>query len=333
METIRDAWRAPDLPEETIATIGNFDGLHLGQRETVGLAVARAREVGLTSVAVTFDPHPLRVLRPEKAPPLLTTQTQRERLFASCEVDYLLVVNFTPTFAQTPARRFVRDFLVDRLKIRELYVGSRFVFGKDREGDLSLLRSMGESFGFRAFGVQEVVSATEAAPQAGRPGPISSTRIRAAVEGGEVERAEQWLTRPYAIEGIVIRGSGRGHEFGFPTLNVATENELLPKNGVYVTEVSVGLDDPRRFDAVTNVGTRPTVDESEERVVEAHLLDRDLDLYGERVSVSFLKRLRDERAFPSVDALTAQIAEDAAAAREFFSTERRSVLRKKENTT
>jgi len=314
VKVIYDAWRASELPRETIATIGNFDGLHLGQRETIGLVAARARETGLTSVAITFDPHPLRVLRPEVAPPLLTTSAQREGLFESTGIDFLLVVSFTPTFAQTTARCFVRDFLVDRLRVHELFVGSRFVFGKDRDGDLSLLRSMGESFQFKAFGVSEVEAEAEV---------ISSTRIREAVVHGRIRQAEKWLGRPYAVDGIVVRGAGRGREFGFPTLNVATENELLPKNGVYVARVEVGGDRERCFEAVTNVGTRPTVDDSAERVVEAHLLGRDLDLYGERVSVTFLHRLRDEKAFPDVEALTDQIGRDVRSAREFFAESER----------
>ena len=308
MRVYRDAWRSDELPRELIATVGNFDGIHTGQRRVLDLVAARARETGLRSAVVTFEPHPLSVLRPEQAPALLTTAAQKEALLAEAGIDELLVVRFTPKLSRLPARRFVRDFLVARVAVREVYVGSSFVFGRDREGDLSLLQAMGSSFGFAAFGFAEVSSGGK---------PVSSTRIRAAVAAGELEEAERLLGRWYSLSGIVVRGDGRGRGLGWPTANLAVDNELLPADGVYVTRLriaSLGEVLP----SVTNVGTRPTVYAEHPRLVECHVLDFDRDIYGERVELEIRCRLRAERKFSSVELLREQIGRDVEAAREYF---------------
>ena len=311
MRVYRDAWGRDDLPRELIVTVGNFDGIHGGQRRILDLVAARARETGLGSAVVSFEPHPLSVLRPEEAPKLLTTPRQKERLLAEAGIDALVLVRFTPSFAALPARRYVRDFLVGALAAREVYVGSSFAFGRDREGDLSLLQTMGDSFGFAAFGCEEVA-------RGGRP--VSSTRVRAAVAAGEVEEAAGMLGRPYGLTGIVVRGDGRGRSLSWPTANLAVDNELLPADGVYVTRLRVGSP-AEPLPSVTNVGTRPTVYDEHPRLVECHVLDFDGDLYGERVELEVLSRLRSERKFPSLDALRQQIGRDAEAAREYFATE------------
>jgi riboflavin kinase/FMN adenylyltransferase len=269
---------------------------------------SRARETGLGSAVVSFEPHPLSVLRPENAPPLLTTATQKEALLAETGLDALLVVRFTPSLSRLPARRFVRDFLVRGLAVREVYVGSGFVFGRDREGDLSLLQTMGDSFGFAAFGFEEVSSGGS---------PVSSTRIRSAVAAGELEQASHMLGRPYSLGGIVVRGDGRGRGLGWPTANLAVDNELLPADGVYVTRMRIAALG-ESLPSVTNIGTRPTVYPHRPRLVECHILDFDRDIYGERVELEVLSRLRAEERFPSVEALRGQIGRDAKAAREYF---------------
>ncbi len=308
MRTWRDALERDDLPRELILTVGNFDGIHAGQRRILDLVIARARDTGLGSAVVTFEPHPLSILRPGEAPPLLTTPGQKESLLAETGVDELVVVRFTPGFSRLPARRFVRDFLVGRLAAREIYVGASFAFGRDREGDLSLLQAMGDSFGFAAHGCEEVASGDE---------PVSSTRIRAAVAAGDVDAASRMLGRPYALSGIVVRGDGRGRGLGWPTANLEVDNELLPADGVYVTRLGISAlgDD---LPSVTNVGTRPTVYAEHPRLVECHVLDFDRDIYGERVELQMLHRLRGERKFPSVEALRQQIGQDAESAREYF---------------
>lgn len=308
MRVYRDAWQSDDLPRNLIVTVGNFDGVHSGQRRVLELVTARARESGLSSAVVTFEPHPLTVLRPERAPALLTTSAQKESLLAETGVASLLVLRFTPSLSRLPARRFVRDFLVGRLAVREVYVGSNFAFGRDREGDLSLLQAMGDSFGFAAFGFEEVSSGGA---------PVSSTRIRGAVSAGAVEEAELMLGRSYSLNGIVVRGDGRGRGLGWPTANLAVDNELLPADGVYVTRLKIpALGET--LPSVTNVGTRPTVYREHPRLVECHVLDFDRDIYGERVELELLHRLRPERKFPSAEALRQQIGQDAEEAREYF---------------
>jgi len=311
MIVVNDAFNASDLPRGGVGTIGNFDGVHRGQRSALDLVVARAAELGVPSVVITFDPHPVAVLRPEHAPTLLTTLPQKEKLLEEAGVAVVLVVRFTPELAKLPARRFVREFLHEKLDLKEIYVGSSFVFGHGREGDLSLLREMGESFGFHAFGVDEVSSGGDR---------ISSSRIRQAIAEGKVAEAMDMLGRPYSIAGVIARGDRMGKRLGWPTINLVPENKLLPLDGVYASRVS--FRSLGSFDSVTNIGTRPTVYENYQRVVESHILDFKSDVYGERVELSFFRRLREERIFPTVMDLAAQIGRDVETAREFFSRRR-----------
>jgi riboflavin kinase / FMN adenylyltransferase len=309
MLVVQDAYNASDLPQGGIGTIGNFDGVHRGQRAILDLVVARAKERGVPSVVVTFDPHPLAVLAPEHAPVPLTTPRQKERLLDEIGISVMLVVRFTPELSRVPARVFVRDFLHEKLDLQEIYVGSSFTFGHRREGDLPLLRALGEDFGFAAFGVEEVIHGGER---------ISSTRIRRAISEGKVAAAAEMLGRSYSISGIIARGDRMGKRLGWPTINLVADNKLLPADGVYVCRVFFPSY-PATFDCVTNIGTRPTVYENYQRVVESHILDFKADVYGEKVEISFHKRLREERIFPTVMDLSAQIGRDVEAAREYFS--------------
>jgi riboflavin kinase / FMN adenylyltransferase len=312
MLLVHDAFRSTDLPRGGIAAIGNFDGLHRGQRAVLDLVRARAAATGLPSVAVTFEPHPVAVRRPEAAPPRLTTPERKERLLAEAGIDVTLVVRFTPELSQTPARVFVREFLHQRLGLAEIYVGSTFVFGHRREGDLALLKEMGDAFGFAAFGVEQV---------SWRGERISSTRIRRALAEGRADDAAAMLGRPYALGGIVVRGDRMGQRLGWPTINLQVEEQLVPLGGVYACRV-LFPSFPATFECVTNIGTRPTVYENYQRVVESHILDFDSDVYGERVELAFHKRLREERMFPSVMDLSAQIGRDVEATRDFFAARR-----------
>jgi riboflavin kinase/FMN adenylyltransferase len=312
MIVVQDAFNASDLPRGGVGTIGNFDGVHRGQRSALDLVVARAAELGVPSMVITFDPHPVAVLRPDQTPPLLTTLQQKEKLLEEAGISVVLIVRFNPELAKIPARRFVREFLHEKLDLKEIYVGSSFVFGHGREGDLSLLREMGESFGFRAFGVDEVSYGGER---------ISSSRIRRAISEGKVSEAMEMLGRPYSIAGVIARGDRMGKRLGWPTINLVPENKLLPLDGVYASRVFFPTF-PAMFDCVTNVGTRPTVYENYQRVVESHILEFKSDVYGERVELSFFKRLREERIFPTVMDLSAQIGRDVEATREFFARRR-----------
>jgi riboflavin kinase/FMN adenylyltransferase len=312
MLVVHDAYTSTDLPLGGIVTIGNFDGVHRGQRATIDRVVSRANELSAPSVVITFEPHPLAILRPEQAPVPLTTPQQKEKLLEQSGVSAELILRFTPEFAKIPAQQFVQDFLHGWLGLREIYVGEGFVFGHKREGNVGLLRKMGESLGFQVVGVEEVTWKGER---------ISSTRIRRAVGEGRVGEAGSMLGRPYAIAGVIMRGDRMGQKLGWPTANVAPENKLLPADGVYAGRIFFPTY-PAAFDCVTNIGTRPTVYENYQRVVESHILDFKQNVYGERVEVSFYKRLREERIFPTVMDLSAQIARDVEATRDYFARRR-----------
>ncbi len=309
MDIYENSWARTDLPRGTIGSIGNFDGLHLGQRDVIGMMVARARETGLTPVTVSFRPHPAAILDPERAPVLITTRDQKCELLESLGVEALVEVAFTPDFSLTPARRFVRELLHEKLGMREVYVGSGFTFGHRREGDLSLLRAMGQDFGFDAFAVDLVELDGQ---------PVSSTRIRSAVAAGEIEAANEMLGRPYCMAGIVVRGAQRGRTLGWPTINLASENELLPSDGVYIGEVRLDAEPEITRPTVVNIGRRPTFEDEMQRVIEGHILDYEGDLYGTRAVIGLHRRVRGEKAFSSVEELKEQIALDAEATREYF---------------
>ncbi|QQR72585.1 MAG: bifunctional riboflavin kinase/FAD synthetase [Holophagales bacterium] len=314
MQVVLDAFRATDLPHGGVVTIGNYDGIHLGQRQVLERVVARARTLGVPAVVVSFQPHPVAILRPDEAPPALTTAAQRERLLDEIGVDVVLTIRFTRDFAALSAEEFVRGFLVGRLAAREVYVGSRFGFGRGREGDLALLTRMGAELGFTAVGVEELTQRGEA---------VSATRIRRAIGEGRVEDAAAMLGRPYAITGVIVRGDRMGKRLGWPTVNVAADHELLPADGVYCTRVHFPSF-PATFDCATNIGSRPTVYENFQRVVEGHILDFSSDVYGERVELAFHRRLREERIFPSVMDLSQQIRRDVDATRQYFAARRRA---------
>ena len=311
MRVIEDAWKAADRDGGAVGTIGNFDGLHLGQRAVLDRLIERARETALPSVLVTFEPHPLAVLRAEGAPRRLTTRPQKLALLETLGIDTVAEIRFTDEFSTTPAEVFVRDFLLAKLGLREIIVGCGFAFGHHREGDLAFLSTLAPKLGFECLGVEEVLHEGE---------PISSTRIRRAVAAGEVDAASAMLGRSYAVSGSVVRGDGRGKDLGWPTINLALTSEIVPADGVYAARVKLsGTGD--QLDGVTNVGFRPTFDGSAERVVECHIFDFDLEVYGQTVELSFVKRLREERAFSSAEALVEQIAEDARRAREYLASE------------
>ncbi|HZF11927.1 MAG TPA: bifunctional riboflavin kinase/FAD synthetase [Thermoanaerobaculia bacterium] len=313
MLVIQDAYATSDLPQGGVAAIGNFDALHTGHRLLLTQAVARAAELSVPAMVITFDPHPGTVLRPELPPPIrLNTQEQKERLLEELGVSILLVVRFTPELAKTPAPQFVRDFLGARLQPRAVYVGAGFHFGHARQGDLALLQELGQELGFTAEGVPEVVYRGER---------ISTSRIRQAITEGKVEEAREMLGRPYAIGGVIVRGDRMGQRLGWPTINLASDNKLLPADGVYASRVFFPSY-PATFDCVTNIGTRPTVYENYQRVVESHILDFSANVYKQRVELAFHKRLREERIFPTVMDLSAQIRRDVEATREFFTRQR-----------
>jgi riboflavin kinase/FMN adenylyltransferase len=312
MLVIRDAFHAGDLPRGAVATIGNFDGLHRGQRAIIDRVVQRAGELDVPAAVLTFEPHPLGVLRPGDEPPRLTPVETKRELLSSFGVDAVLEIDFTEDFASTSAREFVCSFLHRKLDVQEIHVGEGFSFGRSREGNLDLLREMGAQLGFDAHEVEEVLY---------RGDRISSTRIRRAVGEGRMEEARDMLGRPYSMSGTVARGDRMGKRLGWPTINLAPDSELTPADGVYAGRVRFPAF-PATFDCVINVGTRPTVYENYQRVVESHILDFSTDVYGERVEIGFYKWLREERIFPTVMDLSAQIGKDVETTREYFTARR-----------
>ncbi|MEM8962273.1 MAG: riboflavin biosynthesis protein RibF [Acidobacteriota bacterium] len=313
MQIVEDALRSADLPYGVVATIGNYDGLHRGQRTVLDTVVERAEALGCDAVVVSFEPHPLRILRPEQAPPLLTPPAVRERLLREIGIDVLLLVRFNRELGSTPAERFVRDFLHRKLSVRELYVGADFGFGHRREGNVALLERLGEELGFQASGIEPLRAAGEV---------ISATRIRGLIPLGEVAEARRLLGYPYTLRGVVVRGDRMGTKLGWPTINLDPENDLLPADGVYAAQAFFPSF-PATFDCVTNVGRRPTLYETHQLVVESHVLDFNADVYGEEVEVRFFQRLREEKMFSTPMDLAAQIGRDVEATREYFATRRR----------
>ena len=312
MHVIRDPLKSAESPTGGVATIGNFDGVHLGHRKILEAVVSRAREIGKPSIAITFEPHPLAVLRPDQAPRRLQTLRQKEEVIESIGIDWLLVIPFTRDFSLTEPEVFVREFLCERLAASELYLGSHFAFGRGKRGDLALLKRMGPECGFIAAGVEEVFYRDE---------PVSSTRIRDAIARGEIADANAMLGRPYEIDGLVWRGDRVGRKIGYPTINLAPENDLPPADGVYATRIAIPSFE-RQFDCVTNIGRRPTLYEDYTTTIETYVLDFSADVYGEKVRLFFFERLREERKFPSVMALTEQIGRDIEATRKYFARAR-----------
>ncbi len=295
-----------------VATIGNFDGVHRGHQWVIEQVTARARELGVGSLAVTFDPHPARILRPEMSQPLLTPVEEKLRLLGLTGVDATLVLPFTAELSRMSARAFAEDVLRARLGVVELHEGENFRFGYQAEGGVETLEQMGPELGFRLWSYS---------PKNARGEVISSSRIREAVREGDLRTARHLLGRSFAVRSTPAPGRGYGTRYAVPTINLAAYGELLPANGVYVTEVTIGSGvEQRTFDAVTNVGNRPTFG-ADSFTVESHLLRFEPVALDERtpVAVTFLRRLRAEMRWESPEALREQIGRDVRAAERVFS--------------
>ena len=283
-----------------VVTLGNFDGVHAGHRELLAEAARSASARGLRSAVVTFDPHPAVVVAPERRPKRLMTLEQRLAVFAACGVDLAWVLPFSRAFSELAPEAFLEG-LARALSPAELHVGRAFRFGRDRAGDIALLE---------AWGARRGCAVRAHALRAADGGALSSTRVREALDAGEVDEAERLLGHPYALTGIVVEGDRRGRHLGFPTANLAWDQEQLPANGVYVTEVRSGHFEGPRL-GLTNVGEKPTF-EGRRLTVETHLPGFEGDLYGARLELRFRHRIRGERKFDGPEALRAQIAEDVA---------------------
>ena len=288
----------------TIVTVGTFDGMHRGHWEVLKQIHSRGEASGRRGVLVTFDPHPLRIVRPEHAPRLLTTPVEKKEILAESGLDYLVFLTFTPVLSRYTPRRFVEEILVERLGVKELVIGHDHGFGRDRSGDAETLKEIGVELGFSVDVVPPVQSAGEA---------ISSSSIRRSLEAGDVVRARLGLGRPYSIRGLVVRGEGRGRTLGFATANLAqsSSEKLVPPAGIYAVR---GILRRGTYPGALHVGPRPTFRGSPP-TIELHLMDFEGGLYGEEVRVDFVRYLRDVRPFSSVEGLVHQMRDDVGLAR------------------
>lgn len=309
MKVIRSLEELPHRCPRPIATIGNFDGVHLGHQKLLRDLVERAAATGGTATVLTFHPHPLAVLAPNHAPRQIQTLEQKLATMRAAGIELAIVLPFTTEFASTRARDFVVDVLWRKLQLAEIHVGPNFAFGHRREGSFNLLKELGEEHGFLVCKITQVQL---------RGSRVSSTAVRQALVAGQVALARRLLGRPFALAGEIVHGDAIGARLKVPTANLQTPNELIPRNGVYVTML---VFDGRRHRSVTNIGVRPTIagasPESPTRI-ETHVLDFRENLYGREVSLEFLVRLREERRFPGREALLEQIRKDVRRATRYF---------------
>ena len=286
---------------ETIVTLGTFDGVHAGHSSIMTELARIAKKRNYRSVVMTFDPHPRTVVG--RGPvQLLTTLTERLALLEQLDVDAALVLEFTYDFSRQSAREFYKQYVVEGTGAREVLIGHDHMFGRDRKAGIEELRLLGREFGFDTTVIEPVTIDNEI---------VNSSRIRALLTGGDVERASRFLQRPYTLSGTVIHGDGRGKQIGFPTANIDVDHKekIIPAHGVYVVMVDV---EGRKYSGMMNIGIRPTFHKTEQRVLEIHLLDCNDDLYNKQMTIHFVKRLRAEKKFESVDALIAQLQRDRA---------------------
>ncbi|YAL82230.1 bifunctional riboflavin kinase/FAD synthetase [Dermacoccaceae bacterium W4C1] len=313
MLRLTDLNQVPEDFGPTVVTLGNFDGVHRGHRTVLSRVVAEAAARGLRSVAVTFEPHPLQVLHPDKAPTPLTDISRRVQLLAGTGLDAVVILPFDRELAAQSPEEFVRSCFVQGLHAQAVIVGQDTRFGAGNVGDIDTLRELGESFGFDVIALQDAGPGTR----------WSSTQVRSLLDQGRVDEAADVLGRPHDVHGVVVHGLQRGRDLGFPTANLCQDSAgMIPADGVYagwLVRHGLSTDAPeRRMPAAISVGTNPTFD-NVQRTVEAYVLDRDdLDLYDEEVSVEFVQRLRGNDRFDSVEALIAQIGQDVTRAREIL---------------
>jgi riboflavin kinase/FMN adenylyltransferase len=308
MLVLNDPLKQTDLPRGCVATIGNFDGMHIGHREIIRGVVERARETGRPSAVITFHPHPLSIVAPDRVPKQILTLAQKEELLRDLGVDALLVVPFTHEFSRWTADRFIEEFLVAALQVTDVRIGRDFAFGAGREGNLAKLKAAGERFGFAVDGVDDVRI---------RGIRVSSSIVRDAIHKGAMRTVALALGRTYFIDGRVATGRRLGRKIGFPTVNVDPHNELHPGGGVFIT-TSRFESFSRSFESVTNIGVRPTLYENYATTIESHILDFDSNVYGDTVRLYFHQLLRREQQFRSALELTNQIRADIDRSRRYF---------------
>jgi len=289
-----------------VATIGNFDGIHLGHQAVIGQLSEEAADRNVPSVLISFEPTPMEYFQPDKSPARLTRLREKLQVLRRFNIDKVLCLAFNQSLAQMPAEVFIKDILVDRLKVKYLVVGDDFRFGQNRKGDFTMLQQAGEQFGF------QVVNMHTFAIEGGR---VSSTRIRKALDTGDLAEAERLLGRAYRMSGRVVHGEKLGRELGFPTANINLHRKVTPLQGIFVVEV-FGLEG-EPLPGVASLGIRPTIN-GKKILLEVYLFDFDQDIYGKHIQVSFLHKLRDEVKYTTLDALKVQIQKDVDEAKQYF---------------
>ena len=310
MELIENIDQIQTPYKNAVITIGNFDGVHIGHQALFHEVMEKADALDGTSIVMTFEPHPSRVLKQNNHPPLITLYEQKVELIESSGIDVLICIPFTKEFAQISAKTFVEDILHTRIGMKAIIVGEDYTFGKNREGNLDLLQTLARNLGFEVILTQWIQMAN------GQPGRISSTKTRKLVRAGKVEDAQKLLGRHYQIRGTVITGLNRGGKLlGFPTANINLIDELCPRTGIYAVTVAYG---GKLFKGVANIGYSPTFDDKG-FAVEVHILDFNDDIYGQKIFINFVKRIRDEIKFSDIADLIDQINKDIVKAREILS--------------
>ena len=295
--------------DNAVITIGNFDGVHIGHQALFHEVIEKADAIGGTSTAMTFEPHPMRVLKQNNHPPLITLYEQKKELIERSGIDVLICVPFTKEFAALTAEEFIKDLLIKKIGMKAIIVGEDYTFGKNREGNLALLQSYAAQMNYEVI-VAEWIKATRNAPDR-----ISSTRVRDLVMAGEIETARKMLGRHYQIRGLVVKGRDRGGKLlGIPTANINLQDELCPKTGIYAVTVEYRQ---YYYRGVANIGYSPTFSDNE-FTVEVHIFDFDENIYGQKIRVNFIKRIRDEKKFSGIDELKHQIHQDIKAARKIL---------------
>lgn len=291
--------------ESSVVSIGNFDGVHLGHQEILKQLISEAKKLNCPSVAMSFEPHPGKVLYPQKAPKIIKTQKQKRDLLRSLGLDYYYVIHFTPEFSKTDAYTFLKSVLVDILNVKGIFVGEDFAFAKGREGNIKFLETMEKKYNYKTHAVKSVNFDNS---------PISSSRIRNKLETGDVTYASKLLGRNYYMEGIVVRGKQLGSKLGFPTANIVSSNELVPHLGVYATYTILNGE---KYESVTNIGVKPTFG-GNEVIVETHIFDFNRDIYGELIQIQYVKFIRPEIKFDNINLLIDKINEDCDVAKKIL---------------
>jgi riboflavin kinase/FMN adenylyltransferase len=308
MLVLLDPLRQTDLPRGCVATIGNFDGLHVGHQAIIREVIDRARETQRSSAVITFHPHPLSIVAPDRVPKQIVTLSQKEEIIRAMGVDALLVIPFTHEFSRWTADRFIEEFLVRALQVFEVHIGRDFSFGAGRQGNLAKLQAAGARLRFGVRGIDEVRI---------RGIRVSSSLVRDAITKGAMRAVRMALGRTYSIDGRVVPGRRLGRKIGFPTVNVDPANELYPRGGVYITTSRFESFAPC-FESVTNIGVRPTLYENYALTIESHILDFDSNVYGDIVRLYFHELLRREQQFRSALELNNQIRLDVERSRRYF---------------